>query len=83
MAKRKSLSELVAGRIPKKGPPIWEAHVSPELRAELDSELAAFQAGLRGTPNGFATAITESLNELGVQIGIRGVQAWMRRSAKG
>lgn len=83
MGKPKSLSEMVASRIPKKGPPIWEAHVSPELRAELDAELAAFREGRRGTPHGFATAVTESLNELGVSIGIRGVQAWMRRNLKG
>jgi hypothetical protein len=83
MPKRKSLSDLVSSRIPKRGPPIWETHIDPELKAELEAEFAAFSQGLRGTPNGFANAITESLNELGVNIGIRGVQAWMRRSAKG
>lgn len=84
MAKRKTLTQLTAERVPRKGMSPWEESISIDLRAELEEAYQDYKAGKRGTKTGFCRALSAALAECGHAIGHAGVEGWLkRRQARG
>jgi hypothetical protein len=80
MAKRPPLIDDVLANLPKKGTVPWHGKLPPDLMAELQQVKAAFDAGTMGkaTKTGLAFAISKSLKARGIDIGHRGVEAWLQ-----
>jgi hypothetical protein len=80
MAKRAPLMDDVLANLPKKGTTPWHLKLPPDLMAELQQVKAAFEAGAmpKATRTGLAFALSKSLKARGIDIGHRGVEAWLQ-----
>jgi hypothetical protein len=80
MAKRAPLMDDVLANLPKKGTTPWHLKLPPDLLDELRQVKAAFEAGAmpKATRTGLAFALSKSLKARGIDIGHRGVEAWLQ-----
>lgn len=74
-----SLLEDVVANLPTKGQAPWHTTIPADLLEELEAVRQRFLAGEipRATKTGFAAAISKSLKARGIEIGHRGVEAWL------
>ena len=76
------MSEVVAG-LPRRGPAHWQTLIPNDLAQELEQIKRAFQAGKipNATRTGLAMALAKSLKARNIQIGFRGVEAWLKQTS--
>ena len=74
------MSEVVAG-LPRRGPAQWQTLIAGDLAQELEQIKRQFVAGKipNATRTGLAMALAKSLKARGIQIGFRGVDAWLKQ----
>lgn len=75
------MSEVVAG-LPRRGPAQWQTLIPGDLAQELEQIKRQFQAGK--IPNATRTGLAmlaKSLKARNIQIGFRGVEAWLKQTS--
>lgn len=84
MPKAASVIDEIASLIPERvGVRPWWERVSPDVASALPGVLEAWQSGQFGAQRRTAArAIAAWLNKRGVEIGVQGVEAWLRRSGR-